>query len=550
MFCEDSVCGIDTETEPIQNNYTTPPLVLFGACSGHRVQLCEWQHFDHYQQEFLVKNPNVKFAFFNGPFDQKVMGKDTWIPELNKENRVMELQAAYPAYRIATKGWFRPRFTLEMLSEEFLGVKLDKDEEVRLNFKRGQEITDRQYHYMACDAISTCMLGKLLQGQPTESIQARAAFVLSEISQNGMLVDQEYVRKQQAEWNKVLEEEGKKLKSFGYPVKAAWSDYKGMDFLDHISENLGVSVEDARRIIGDKKTLPQWWWQALALTVYGHVLNKSPISTIRAAVRDLLVLATTEMSNKAIKDYRESVTKSLHFLMEEIDCLDCLTGIGENPKRPTGSDAWKVLTLISSEKIANGDPQHNYLRDEVHEELKQEFKELHEQNRGWLKQFKPLSQNKFLQQHVNNLRKQYPNLVLELTDASKKAINKLKVEEARAAKKEKREQRKIDTSELEVWQVTGKEAWRFKDAGIEDPFLESYWKFKHAEKMLSTYVTLKYVEGDGRVHPRFTGFLKTGRTGCSKPNLQNLPQETGLREIYIPPPGKVLMSIDFVAEAN
>ena len=518
MRCESDVCGIDTETEPIQNNYTTPPFVLFGACSGHRVQLCEWQHFDQYQTEFLNINPTTKFAFFNGPFDQRAMGKDTWIPELNKENRVMELQAAYPAYRISTTGWFRPRFTLEMLTQEFLAEQLDKDEAVRLKFKRGQEITDKQYHYMACDAISTCKLGELLQGQPTESIQARAAFVLSEISQNGSLVDQDYVHKQQEAWTKVLEDEGKKLKSFGYPVKTYWTEFTGWDFIEKISENIGILAADARLIIGAKKTLPQWWWQAVALTLYGHVLNKSPISEIRAAYRDLLVLPSAQLKASELAEYKAGVQQALHSLLEEIDCLECLEGVGENPKKPTGTDAWKILALLSSEKIANGEPQHNYLRDEVHEELKNEFKELHDQNRGWLKGEKPLSQSKFLQQHVKRLKEQYPNLDLALTDFSKKAINKVKVAEAKAAKKEGRDQVKIDVSDLVVYQVTGKEAWRFYDQGIHDPFLESYWKFKHAEKMLSTYVTLKYVEGDGRVHPRFTGFLKTGRTGCSKPS--------------------------------
>jgi len=516
MVCKGSVCGIDTETELIQNNYTTPPLVLFGACSGNQVQLCEWQNFDRYQPAFLSKNPNVKFGFFNGPFDQKVMGKDVWIPELNRENRVMELQAAYPAYRISTKGWFRPGFTLEMLTQEFLGVHLDKDEAVRLNFKRGQEITDEQYHYMACDAIATCKLAELLQGQPTESIQARAAFVLSEISQNGMLVDQDYVRQQQAEWQKVLDEEGQRLKSFGYPVKTYYTGFKGLDFIKTICQNIGIEPIDVETIIGEKVNFPPWFWRGLALLTYGHVLNKSPISEIRAAVRDLLVMVVEPPRAKELKPWLQQVDEALHHLMEDLECLECLDGVGAT--KPKGSDAWKILALLASERIASGDPQHNYLRDEVHEELKKEFKELHELNRGWLKDVKPVSQQKFLQNHVKALKAKYPDLELRLTDAAQKNINKVKVAEARAAKKEKREQRDIDVSDLVVYQVTGKEAWRFYDQGIEDPFLESYWKFKHAEKMLSTYVTLKYVEADGRVHPRFTGFLKTGRTGCSKPS--------------------------------
>ena len=517
MVCEGEVCGIDTETEPIKNHYEDPALVLFGACSGHKVQLCEWQYFPQYQSEFLAKNPHVKFAFFNGPFDQRVMGPDVWIPELNKENRVMEIQAAYPAFKVSTIGWFAPGFTLELVTNELFGVQLDKDEEVRLGFRRDKPITDRQYIYMVFDAISTCKDGEVLQGQPTESIQARAAYVLSEISHNGMLMDVSYVERQQAMWYKVLEEEGNKLKSFGYPVKTFWSDYTGMEFMDRIADNVGIPAEDVRNILGDRRSLPQWWWQALALTLYGHILNKSPISTIRAALRDLLVLPSMKLKASVMNKYKEEVRAALRQLMREIGCLECLDGVGENPVRPKGSGAWKVLALISSETFADARPDHNYMRDVVHEELRKEFQELHEQNRGWLKDYKPLSQTKFLQEHIRQLRAQYPTLQLKLTDAAKKNINELKVAEAKAAKKEKREQRKVDTSALEVWQVTGKEAWRFKDAGIDDPFLNAYWKFKHAEKMLSTYVTLKYVEDDGRVHPRFTGFLKTGRTGCSSP---------------------------------
>jgi len=519
MICKGSVCGIDTETEPIpeHNRHTDPPLVLFGACSGHNVQLCEWMYFAQYQQEFLAKNNRTKFAFFNGPFDQRVMGGDVWIPELNKENRVMELQAAYPAFRISTKGWFRPGFTLEFLTEDLLGVHLDKSEDVRLGFKRGKEITDKQYVYMVFDAISTCKLGELLQGQPTESIQARAAYVLAEISHNGALVDQAYVLKKQEEWRKVMTEEGNKLKSFGYPLKTYWTDFKGWDFLERIFTNVGIDAEDVHRIIGERKTLPQWWWQSLALTLYGNILNKAAISEIRAALRDLLVLPSLKLKASVMKDYRTAVITSLRALLTEIECVECLDGVGANPKRPAGVEAWKVLALISSDAIADGSPSHNYMRDEVHQELKEEFRDLHEQNRGWLKDTKPVSQTKFMQNHVKALKTQYPALDLPLTDASKKNINKVKVAEAKAAKKEKREQRKVDVSDLIVYKVTGKEAWRFHDQGIEDPFLEAYWKFKHAEKMLSTYVTLKYVEDDGRVHPRFTGFLKTGRTGCSSP---------------------------------
>ena len=516
MVCEDSVCGIDTETEPIKNKYTTPPLVLFAACSGHRVQMCRWEYFDQYQAEFLRLNPTVKFAFFNGPFDQRVMGKDIWIQELNKENRVMELQCAYPAFRISTIGWFSPKFTLESLTSEFFKVKLDKDESVRLDFWRDKPITDRQYVYMVYDGIATFNNGKLLQGQPTESIQARAAFVLSEISMNGMLVDQEYVKQSQEHWMQVMAKESVKLRSFGYPLKRDWSDYKAEDFLYKVASNIGIDNLDV--IIGDKTSPPQWWWKFMALQLYTSVLNKKPISEIRAFVRDMLVsLSDLPKDNAEFKRFKAGVDQKLLERMQEIDCTECLVGIGGKPRKPTGSKPWQVLCLIISERIVNGEPSHNYLRDEVHKEIQKEFKELHDQNRGWLSAFKPVSPKKFLQNHVKQLKVQYPALDLELTKASRKNVNAAKVAEAKAAKKEHREQRPVDVSDLIIYQVTGKEAWRFTDQGIDDPFLNSYWRFKHAEKMLSTYVTLKYVEDDGRVHTRFTGFLKTGRTGSSSP---------------------------------
>ena len=515
MVCEDSVCGIDTETERIKNKYTTPPLVLFGACSGHKVQMCDWQYFEQYQAEFLRVNPKTKFAFFNGPFDQRVMGADTWIPELNKDDRVMELQAAYPCYKMATTGKFVPYFTLELLTREFFGWRLDKDESVRLEFKRTEKPTEQQYVYMAYDAISTYKLGELLQGQPTESIQARAAFVLSEIGMNGMREDQEYVLHQQEILRQTMVEEGKKLLAFGYPLKREWDSFKAVDFVTKVCNNIGLDNIDV--ILGDRKTIPQWWWKALALNLYGRVLNKAPISEIRAVIRDLLTgLMEPPPDNKAFKEFKAETDEKLLELMEDLECTECLIGLG-NGKKPSCSTPWQVLSLITSEKIANGTPQHNYLRDQVHEELKEEFKELHEQNRGWLKENKPLSAGKFIQVYIRKLLSQYPELDLPLTKTSQINVNNALYEEAKAAKAEKRPQRELDLDNIKVYQVTGKEAWRFEDCGIDDPFLKSYWKYKHAEKMLSTYMTLKYMDSDGRDHPRFTSFLKTGRTGCSSP---------------------------------
>ena len=86
--------------------------------------------------------------------------------------------------------------------------------------------------------------------------------------------------------------------------------------------------------------------------------------------------------------------------------------------------------------------------------------------------------------------------------------------------------------------------WLLSDLGIEDAFLDTYFDYKHKEKLLSTYITEKYVDTDGRAHPRMEVLLRTGRTSSSSPNLQNLPREDGLREMYRAPDGKCLVSCD------
>jgi hypothetical protein len=47
------------------------------------------------------------------------------------------------------------------------------------------------------------------------------------------------------------------------------------------------------------------------------------------------------------------------------------------------------------------------------------------------------------------------------------------------------------------------------------------------------------------VHPRYTPFVRTGRTSCSNPNIQNLPRKGGLREAFNASPGHVFLICDY-----
>jgi DNA polymerase I-like protein with 3'-5' exonuclease and polymerase domains len=87
---------------------------------------------------------------------------------------------------------------------------------------------------------------------------------------------------------------------------------------------------------------------------------------------------------------------------------------------------------------------------------------------------------------------------------------------------------------------------RFYEEGLPvHPFAGALVDYVHENKMISTYLDPEIVGKDGRVHAHFNIMVRTGRTSCSRPNLQNIPRGDGIREIYIAAPGKVLLDIDY-----
>jgi len=89
------------------------------------------------------------------------------------------------------------------------------------------------------------------------------------------------------------------------------------------------------------------------------------------------------------------------------------------------------------------------------------------------------------------------------------------------------------------------------------PFIVNYKKYKKLTKVISTYLkdnprdeegnVIEYtrIGTDGRVHPFFNGMVKTGRTSCSGPNIQNIPRKGGIRTIYKAKPGHVFFACDY-----
>lgn len=75
------------------------------------------------------------------------------------------------------------------------------------------------------------------------------------------------------------------------------------------------------------------------------------------------------------------------------------------------------------------------------------------------------------------------------------------------------------------------------------PFIDAYLKFKGFSKTQNFLNDLD----NPIVHPRYNSIKVTSRTSCSKPNIQQLPRVGGIREVFIPSPGKVFAIVDYCA---
>ena len=73
------------------------------------------------------------------------------------------------------------------------------------------------------------------------------------------------------------------------------------------------------------------------------------------------------------------------------------------------------------------------------------------------------------------------------------------------------------------------------------PVLMEYCEFKFAEKLNTTYAPIL---SRPTVHPSYGVLVKTGRTSCKKPNMQNPPRAGGFRGCFMPRPGTVFVLCD------
>lgn len=78
----------------------------------------------------------------------------------------------------------------------------------------------------------------------------------------------------------------------------------------------------------------------------------------------------------------------------------------------------------------------------------------------------------------------------------------------------------------------------------EDPILVAYAELTTDKKILSNDIEALLKGTTLPVHPSY-GFAETGRTTCRGPNIQNQSKREGIRECFVPRPGKVFAQCDY-----
>jgi hypothetical protein len=73
------------------------------------------------------------------------------------------------------------------------------------------------------------------------------------------------------------------------------------------------------------------------------------------------------------------------------------------------------------------------------------------------------------------------------------------------------------------------------------PLVQTWLELVKVTKALQFFGSLT----DPVIYPRYEPLVRTGRTSCTSPNVQNLPRDGGFREAFVPSPGHVFLVADY-----
>ena len=498
--------GVDTETELITETNSAPPLVVLGVFDA-RSRTCYisyWEDAAVFIRELSKRE--IQQRYFNLGFDEHVLNDVD--PELTllqaiEYGRVRDMQIRLQLYDIATLGYIPyNHYSLADCAKLKLGIELDKGEKDdpnshRLTFRRGTPITQEQAVYLMWDCLSTWCLGERIPEQPTETQHSK-----------GMRVFNAFESKLQAQ----KDEYRNKLLDFGFPDPYAKTKDENGDYKRFVAEQAQrfidattKTVELVDGITTSRVTGPLNLCKGNMRMALVYMYNFADDAESKQVFEDNVVYWLSQEKPKNLRKKEKPVYDAM---VQEYDLLKFFDAGKEivmnalfghvmedlNKQREAGATAYDLKHAVE------------YASDII------------DANPHWLSDEKPVGPKTFLQEHISNLLTRNPTLELEKTEKSGD------------------------------YKLTLKDMWRLEDAGVKDPFMETYTTFKHSEKYLSTYLNRENVKSDGKIHAKFTNLMKTGRTSCTRPNLQNLPsrdKKYPLKNMFCAPEGAILCATDF-----
>lgn len=249
--------SFDTETTFIDFNdkSAVPELIVGQAYDGlNKVYLLDSSTIKRF---FAVHSRSI-FIMHNAAFDMGVIRShigDGAFFELYDENRIHDTSILFRLLKLAIEGEIPFKYNLALLSKIFLGVELDKNEDIRLTFgdyagKPVSEIPIDHLNYAAIDSIATYMVYyKMLphiknhdkfNTMLSQDIQVKGEIALRSIERNGIGFDlasrDVWLAKQDVELSNLAE----KISCWGYVrgmkgnTKAFENILKFLNIYDHL----------------------------------------------------------------------------------------------------------------------------------------------------------------------------------------------------------------------------------------------------------------------------------------------------------------------------
>lgn len=476
------VMAIDTETHLIEESYIPPDLVVMQVCNGSTVDLVPYSSADTYLRYLDQFNPKAVYVFFNACFDYFVLKEHAVLKKAAAEDRLLDMRIRWMLQQLVVKGFYPEGGTsLENVTKEVLNESLDKDEDLRLAFRQNEIPTRKQLVYAAKDAAATYLLYERIPPQATETDQTRASLAFEDMTNRGFRVDVDRFNKLSEIFGKVMDQSEFKLTQFGYPAYSEPTAAK--HYFNKFCRCVGADPVDSSPKLGRLKGVFSIAIAAMA----------GPKEKVMGSIRDGIAYMTG-------KDYNKNKSKVQESFESTCKAVGAEAFLEITSVRPL-----LMLLCILGEEIHKED--YDYGRALM--KLSGEY----ENNGGWADNCKKSGKVDFMQSHLEEIERK-TGLKLPRTESGK-----------------------ISLAQDQFW---------FYDANdLKDPLITEYIKFKHLEKMLSGFLDAKIIKPDGRTHAYVKILMKTGRVSMAKPNLQQLPKDHALREMFIASPGHVLITSDY-----